>query len=297
MIVGMTSSESKKANIGKKNSQFMDVWKRLRKNKMAMAGLAVLAIIIFMCVFADFLTPYGYDDQNIDIMFQSPSASHLFGTDQLGRDILTRLMYGGRISLRVGLISVAVSCLLGSTVGAIAGYYGGKVDQILMRILDIFMAIPNILLAIAIAATLGSGINNAIIAIGISGIPGYARMMRASILSVREMEYIEAARSINARDARIIMFDIIPNVLSPIIIQITLGVAGAILTAASLSFIGLGVQPPYPEWGAMLSTGRQFIRDYMQLVLYPGLCIMLTVFSLNMLGDGLRDALDPRLKN
>ncbi len=279
-----------------KNSYFRMVFGRLKKNKLAMAGLFFMIFIVLVAVFADFVAPYPYEQQDLDSVLSLPSASHLMGTDNLGRDILSRIIYGGRMSLRIGIISVGIAAVFGIFLGALCGYYVGKVDQIIMRILDIFQSIPPLLTAIAIAATLGPGIGNAMLAVGLSLIPSYARMTRASFLSVRGMEYVEAAKAINARDMRIIGKHILPNAMSPLIVQMTMGVAGAILIAAMLSFIGLGAQPPVPEWGAMLSGGRNYIRDYWHIVFFPGVTIMLTVLSLNMLGDGLRDALDPRLK-
>jgi len=215
----------------------------------------------------------------------------------LGRDIFSRIIYGGRYSLQIGFGAVALACSIGVMMGSLAGFYGGKLDLILMRVLDVMQSIPGLLMSIAVSATLGSGIGNCIIALSVSTIPGYARMMRATMLNIRDMEYVEAARSVNAKDSRIIFRHMLPNALAPTIVQATMGIAQAILVAAMLSFIGLGVQPPTPEWGAMLSEGRNYIRDYPHLVLFPGLAIVLAVLSLNMLGDGLRDALDPRLKN
>lgn len=211
--------------------------------------------------------------------------------------MLSRLIYGGRNSLTLGLISVALAAALGVILGAVSGYYGGKVDMVIMRLLDVLQAVPAILLAIAISATLGPGYMNCILALTISQIPGFTRMTRASCLNVQGMEYVEAARSINARERRIIFKHVLPNAISPIIVQATMSVATAILTSASLSFIGLGVQPPQAEWGAMLSAGRSYIRSNPHVIIYPGITIMIVVLSLNLLGDGLRDALDPRLKN
>ena len=262
-----------------------------------MAGLIIVCLILLMALFAPLIAPYGYEEQDLAHMFSSPSSDHWMGTDNLGRDIFSRLVYGSRQSLKIGFLSVLMASVIGITLGAIAGYYGGKVDNILMRFLDVFQSVPAMLMSIAIAATLGAGMNNAIVAIGIGTVPIYARMTRAQFLSIRGMEYVEAAVAINAKDPRIIAKHILPNALSPMIVQMTMGVAGAILTAASLSFIGLGAQPPLSEWGAMLSAGRSYIRDYPHLVMFPGITIMITVLSLNMLGDGLRDALDPRLKN
>jgi len=281
----------------KKQSQFSMVMHRLKRNKMAMLGLIVIILMTLASIFAPLIAPYGYEQQDLYHIFQSPNSAHIFGTDNLGRDIFSRLLYGGRQSLKIGIVSVAIASTLGIIFGSVAGFYGGRVDNILMRILDIFQAVPGLLLSIAVATTLGPGINNAMLAIGITTVPGYARMARASVMRVRGMEYVEAATAINATDFRIIVKHVLPNAISPLIVQITMGVASSILAAASLSFMGLGAQPPLPEWGAMLSAGRTYMRDYPYLCIIPGLVIMAAVLSLNMLGDGLRDALDPRLKN
>lgn len=281
----------------KKTSQIYDIWGRLVRNKSAMAGLIILLILILTAIFADFIAPYGYDDQVLEDQFIAPCLEHIFGTDNFGRDIFSRVVYGSRISLQVGLISMGVAVILGCIVGSIAGYYTGLVDNLIMRIIDVMLAIPSILLAISIAAALGPGLRNVMIAIAIGSVPQFARIVRASILTVKEQEYIEASRATGASDLRIIVSHILPNCIAPIIVQTTLGVGNAILNAAGLSFIGLGVSPPIPEWGAMLSAARQYIRDYWWMLTFPGLAIMLTVFSLNVLGDGLRDALDPRLKS
>lgn len=281
----------------KKTSQIYEIWGRLVRNKSAMAGLIILLILILTAIFADFIAPYGYDDQVLEDQFIAPCLEHIFGTDNFGRDIFSRVVYGSRISLQVGLISMGVAVILGCIVGSIAGYYTGLVDNLIMRIIDVMLAIPSILLAISIAAALGPGLRNVMIAIAIGSVPQFARIVRASILTVKEQEYIEASRATGASDLRIIVSHILPNCIAPIIVQTTLGVGNAILNAAGLSFIGLGVSPPIPEWGAMLSAARQYIRDYWWMLTFPGLAIMLTVFSLNVLGDGLRDALDPRLKS
>lgn len=281
----------------KKRGQWGEVWKRLKRNKMAIFGLGIFAILVFLAVFADFIAPYGYDDQDpVNRAFLVPCAAFPFGTDNLGRCILSRVIYGARISLQVGIIAVGISAVLGGIIGSIAGFYGNRTDNILMRLMDVLLAIPGILLAITISATLGPGLTNAVIAVGISGTPAFARVVRASVLSVRGNEYIEAARAINASDLRIITRHILPNIMAPVIVQATLNIATAIMTAASLSFLGVGVQPPIPEWGAMLSQARGFLRDYPHTVIFPALAILLTVFAINLLGDGLRDALDPRLK-
>lgn len=281
----------------KKRSQMLEVWRRLRKNKMAMFGLAILVLLVLMALSADLIAPDGYDNQVYENRFASPSGDHPFGTDNLGRDILDRIIHGARYSLSVGIIAVGIAIIVGGLLGAFAGFYGGMVDNIIMRLMDILLAIPSILLAISIVSALGPGLFNVMIAVGISSVPGYARIVRASVIQLKGQEFIEAAKAIGATDWRIIIKHIIPNSLAPIIVQGTLGVAGAILSAAGLSFIGLGIQPPQPEWGAMLSAGRVYIRDNAWMTLFPGLFIMITILALNLLGDGLRDALDPKLKN
>ena len=280
----------------RRNSQFWLTLGRLKRNHLAMVGLVIIVMMIVLALLAPYISPYPYEAADFKNRYATPSAEHWFGTDELGRDIFSRLLYGSRYSLRIGLISVAISAIGGIFFGAIAGYFGGAVDNIIMRLLDVLQAMPGIVLAIAISAALGPGLTNSVIALSISSIPGYARMTRASILNVRKMEYLEAATSINCSNARIIWKHVLPNALSPLIVQATMGIAGAIMGAAMLSFIGLGVQPPTPEWGAMLSAGRNYLRDYPHLCIFPGVMIMMAVLSLNMLGDGLRDALDPRLK-
>ena len=283
--------------IPKKQSQLLVTWRRLKRSKMAMCGLVIISLLFITAVFADIIAPYPYAQQNLRETFQYPSIKHLFGTDDFGRDIFSRIVYGARISLEVGFLSVGISIIVGGFLGAIAGYYGGKLDQLIMRSMDILLSIPSILLAISIVAALGPGLVNLMIAVGISSIPRYARIVHSSVLTIRDYEYVEAARAVGSSDLRIIFKHILPNCLAPLIVQSTLGVATAIIVAAALSFIGLGIQPPVPEWGAMLSGGRSFIRNYWFMTVFPGLAIMITVFGLNLLGDGLRDALDPRLKN
>lgn len=283
--------------ITKKRSQLKEVWRRFCRNKQAMIGLAMLLLLIFAAVFANVIAPYDPVEQNLLIRLQGPSAAHWFGTDELGRDIFSRILYGARISLTVGLIAVSISCVAGCALGAIAGYYGGILDTVIMRISDIMMAIPSILLNISIVAALGTGLQNVMIAIGISSVPAYCRIMRASLLSLKNQEFVDASRVAGSTDFYIIMHHIIPNSLAPLIVQATLKIGGAILSCASMSFIGLGIVPPTPEWGAMLSTGRDFLRDAPHLTAFPGLAIMFAVFSMNLIGDGLRDALDPKLKN
>lgn len=282
----------------KKRSMALEIWRRLRKNKMAMLGLVILVMLALTAIFADVIADYDTKviAQDIKNRLQGPSMEHWCGTDEFGRDIFARLVHGSRVSLVVGLISVSISLLMGGALGAIAGYYGGRVDNVLMRIMDIFLAVPSILLAMTIVAALGTSLINVMLAIGVSGIPGYARIVRASVMSIKDQEFVEASRAIGAKSPTTIFREILPNCLAPIIVQATLSVAGAILSTASLSFIGLGVQPPSPEWGAMLSGGRNYLRDALHLTLFPGLAIVITILALNLLGDGLRDALDPRLK-
>ncbi len=282
----------------KKRSVAAEVWQRLCRNKMAMLGLGILVILALGAIFADVIADYDtmVVAQDVKNRLQGPSAAHWFGTDEFGRDIFARMLHGSRVSLVVGLISVSISLILGGTLGAFAGFYGGRVDNIIMRIMDIFLAVPSILLAMTIVAALGTDLIYVMLAIGVSGIPSYARIVRAAVMSVKDQEFVESARAIGASSPTIIFREILPNCMAPIIVQATLSVAGAILSTASLSFIGLGVQPPAPEWGAMLSSGRNYLRDSVHLTLFPGLAIVITILALNLLGDGLRDALDPRLK-
>ena len=280
----------------KKRSQLYETWKRLRKNRLAVLGLVILALIIIMAVFAEQIAPYPYDAQDYSSTFQFPSAEHWMGTDNYGRDIFSRVIYGTRTSLQIGFIALLGGAVVGSVLGAVSGYFGGITDTIIMRFTDILMAIPRTVLAIAIATTLGAGLTNAVIAVAISSIPNFARVVRASTMTVKDQDYVEAAKCIGAKSPHIIWKHIFPNVLAPIIVQATLGVGTAIILAAALSFLGLGVQPPVPEWGSMLSAARTYMRDYWYMVAFPGLAIMVTVLALNLFGDGLRDALDPKLK-
>ncbi len=289
-------AEKKQKKKAKKSSLLRETWHRLNKSRLAMFGFWFLVFLILVAVFGPLIAPYGYDDQNPNEALQFPSKEHWFGTDDFGRDILSRMIYGSRVSLSVGFITVAFSATIGCTLGALAAFYS-KADNVIMRVIDVIQGIPYLILAIAIAAALGSGIRNMMIAVGISTIPLYARVTRAAVLTEKSQEYVEAAQSIGASNARIIVKHIFPNALSPIIVQATLGVANAILLASVLSFMGLGIQPPSPEWGAMLSTGRRYMRDYWHMTIIPGVALMLVVYALNTLGDGLRDSLDPRLKN
>lgn len=283
----------------KRNSQsgLAEIWKRLKKDKAAVISMFVLLAIFIIAILAPLLAPYGYEVQDKKHPMEGSTKAHPLGTDRLGRDILSRLLYGARYSLAMGFIAMAISSLIGIILGSIAGYYGGRIDNLIMRFLDIYQGIPMMLLTVTLAAVLGPSLRNAILALGISFVPGTARLMRACILTVREKEYIEAAKSVNGKDRYIIFKHIIPNAIAPVIVSITMGIGNCIMAGAQLSFVGLGVQAPIPEWGAMISDARNFMRGNPTLALYPGLCIMVTVLAFNLLGDGLRDAMDPRLKN
>lgn len=282
----------------KRKGPIVEVLQRLSKNKTAMVGLAIVILLIVAALTAPLF--YSYDDviikQNIPNRLQHPSKEFIFGTDEMGREIFPRIIYGARVSLRVGFSAVAMAFLIGGFLGAVGGYYGGFLDNIIMRVMDIFLAIPGTLFAITIAAALGNNVRNLIIALGISSIPGFARILRSSVITVRDVEFIEAAKAIGANDARIVLNHVIPNALAPVIVHTTLNVASIILTIAGLSFLGLGIAPPTPEWGAMLAAGRTYIIGHSYMTAFPGFAIMTTILALNLLGDGLRDALDPRLK-
>lgn len=289
-------TETRSGQRQKKESQFKDVWRRLRKNKLAMLGLLVIILLVLSAIFAPLITAYEYDKMDYANINQFPNAAHPLGTDNYGRDLLTRIIYGGRTSLLVSIVSVAIGLVLGGGLGAYAAFYGGKKESIVMRALDILMAIPPLLLAVAISAAMGSGIFNCAIAIGVASVPLFARVIRASALSIVGQEYIEAARSCGVSNLKIIFKHVIPNSLGPILVQSTLRIGESIMQISSLSFIGLGVQPPTPEWGNMLALGREYIRDFWPAVIFPGVAIMITLIAFNVFGDGLRDALDPRLK-
>ena len=297
----MSNASAKNVNAPadiKKKSQFVEVWKRLCRNKTAVLGLVIVALLTLMAILSPILIDYETQviKTNYSEALQAPSANHWFGTDEMGRDILLRVMYGSTVSLSIGVVTVVVSLTVGLILGAAAGYFGGKTDMIIMRIMDIFLAIPGTLLAICIVASLGNSIPNLVIAQAVSSIPTFSRVVRGAVITARDADYVEAARAIGAKDATIIFHEVLPNSLAPIIVQTTLQVASVILSIAGLSFIGLGIPAPRPEWGAMLSGARAYIRDYSYMCLFPGLAIMTTILSLNLLGDGLRDALDPRLR-
>lgn len=283
----------------KRRSPYEEVWRRLKKNKGAMLGLVIVCILVLISIFADVFIDYDSQiiGQNISERLQSPSLQHPCGTDEMGRDIFLRILYGTRYSLSVGIVAVAISLGVGVSVGALAGYFGGILEEVIMRISDMFASMPSIMVAIIVVAVLGNGTVNLMIAVGFSTIPYFIRITRASVLMVKNQEYIEAARAIGQNDFRIIMLHVLPNCLSPIIVQATLFVGFAIITASSLSFLGLGIPIPTPEWGSLLASGRKFMRSHAYITFFPGLAIMITVVALNLLGDGLRDALDPKLKH
>ena len=293
----MTAAETTLA-FPKKRSSTALVWRQLRKNPGAVIGLIIVILIVFMALITPLIYDYDADviKNNIKDRLQSPSSKYWFGTDDLGRDILARVIYGARYSLAVGVVAVLIALIIGVTIGAIAGYVGGMFENIVMRITDIFSSIPSVLLAIAVVSALGKSTQNLMLAVGLASTAPFIRVARAAVLVVRGEEFIEAARAIGMPGWKIILVHILPNCLSPLLVQATLRVGSAIISAAQLSFLGLGVPAPAPEWGAMLSTGRQYIRDYSYMTLFPGLAIMVTVLALNLLGDGLRDAFDPKLK-
>lgn len=272
------------------------VAKRLLHNKSAIIGISIILIMVLISVFAPYLSPYSYKGMDLSMAKALPSWSHPMGCDDMGRDILTRLMYGGRYSISIGLLSALFSTIVGVVIGAVAGFFGGKVDLIIMRFIDIVQSLPSILMSILVATVLGAGFEMTILALGISSIPGVVRTMRASILTVRKMDYVEASVSINCSNFRIIRKYVIPNAMAPVLCGISNNVSHGVIAAASLSYIGLGVQPPSPEWGAMLSGAKAYILSYPHMVFFPGVVIMIFVLAFNLFSDALRDALDPKLK-
>jgi len=279
-----------------RSSLVKDAVERLVRDKLALAGMVIIGVLLLMALLAPLLTPYDPIGQEILKRRQAPSAEHWFGLDDLGRDILSRVIFGARFSLQVGVVSVSLAILVGAVIGAGSGYLGGWVDTLVMRLMDIMLAFPALLLAIAIVTILGPGLMNMLYAIAIVSIPAYARIVRASVLMVKEQDYILAARSVGVPPTRLLFRNVFPNCLTPLIVQATLGIGTAILDAAGLSFLGLGAQPPKPEWGAMLGQGRYSMFTAPHIVIFPGIAIMFTVLGFNLLGDGMRDALDPRLR-
>lgn len=286
-------------DVYKGQSFWQDVWKRLWRNKKAWMGAILCAIIFGTCIYGFIFVDYTEDVVAQDVMNQEafPSWEHPFGTDNFGRDILARIVYGSRYSLIIGFSATAGSLLVGTALGCIAGYFGGVIDDVIMRVTDVFIAIPGTLMAIAVVSALGTSLFNLIVAITIGGIPGYARVIRSTVISIKDNEFVEASIVVGGSHTHVILHHIFPNTLSAIIVQATLGVGYNILTASGLSYLGLGVMPPAPEWGAMLSEGQDVIRYAPHVVIFPGVAIVLTVLALNLLGDALRDAIDPTLRD
>lgn len=279
-------------------SQAAEIWHRLTKNKSAMLGLAIMCVILFVAVFANVICDEALvTAQNAAIRKQGPSQEHWFGTDIYGRDIFTRVIFGARISLTIGFAGAFLSLAVGATLGSISAFYGGKIDNFIMRCMDMLMAIPTTLMALCIVAALGRDTVNLLVAIALANTPSFTRLVRSSILTVVDQEYVEAARACGMKDSAIIVREILPNAIGPIIVQTTQSIAGMILEASALSFIGMGVQLPTPEWGAMISESREFLQECPYMIVFPGIAILLTALSFNLLGDGLRDAFDPRLKD
>ena len=291
----MTAAAAAPAKAKKKN-QTVEMFKRFAKNKVALAALIVFVMLFLMALFAPILAPYDYQEMDPRLKFAAPSPQHLLGCDRLGRDLLSRIIMGSRYSLSMGVLGVSISLIMGSMLGSIAGFFGQVADNIVMRLLDVIQAIPGILLSMTISTVLGPGFVNTVIALSIGGIPGNARMLRAQILAIRSAEYVEAADSINCSKARIIAKHILPNAFSPVLVGAAMGFGGTIGQASTLSFVGLGIQPPMPEWGALLSDGRNYVATYPHLLLFPGLFIGLTSLCACLIGDGLRDAIDPKMK-
>ncbi len=271
-------------------------FKYYRRNKVAVVALVLLVVIIFAAIFADLLSPYDYTEQFPKDNFLRPSRGHLMGTDNFGRDIFSRVLHGAQVSLKIGFTSVIISTVIGVIIGALAGYYEGIFDALIMRVMDTILSIPQLVLAIALAAALGGGMRNLILAVSLSSIPSYARIVRSQVMSVKNLEYIESARLAGVKTFKLIFAEILPNCFAPIIVQATIGVGTAILSAASLSFIGMGIMPPEAEWGQMLSEGRAYIRNYPHITLFPGMAIAITILLLNIVGDALRDAFDPKFR-
>src|SRR5690606_2328177 len=268
--------------------------RRFRRNRAAVVGLVLVLLLVLVAAFAPLLAPYAPDAQNLRARLRPPSAEHWFGTDEFGRDILSRVIFGARISLFTGLVPVFTASVVGTLVGLVAGFYRGRVDAVLMRLMDVLLAFPSLLLALAVVGALGPGLRNAVIAVAVVGVPGYARIVRSVVIAAREEEYVQAARALGAGDGRLLLRELLPAAFGALSVQATLGIGFAILSMAGLSFLGLGVQPPTSDWGEMLSRGRRFLPDSGWLLLYPGAAIARTVLAFNLLGDGLRDALDPR---
>lgn len=282
----------------KKLSRSAEIWRRYRKSPTAMIGLVIIGVILLAAIFADLIVPYEYGTkQVISDRLQGPSLKHPFGTDDLGRDLFARVIHGSRSSLALGIATTAIATVIGGFLGGVCAYYGNRVDNIIMRLLDVITSIPTTLLSLSIVAALGAGISNLIIAITVSRVPTFARVIRSAVLNIVNQEYIEAARAGGSGNLRIMLRHVYPNAMSPIIVQCTMSVSQLILQAAGLSFLGMGVQPPAPEWGALLNSAREFMRTAPYLMVFPGIAIVLAALAFNLVGDGLRDAFDPRMKS
>ncbi len=280
-----------------KQNSFAVFWRRFRRQKLPMACLIILAVILIACIFAPLIAPYSSIEMDAAAAKQSSSLAHIFGTDELGRDIFSRCLYGGRYSIAIGLLATALAVAVGVFIGALAGYFGGIVDMVITRILDLLSSLPSILLSLTISAVLGPGFTNLLVALAVSSVVVYAREIRAKMLPIRNIEYVEAARATNCSVVRIMFCHIVPNAITPVIVAATMGIAQQILNASTLAYIGLGIQPPSPEWGAMLAAAKNYIRQYPYMLMGPGILIVVCVICFNIIGDGIRDALDPKLKN
>ena len=276
--------------------ELADLWRRLRRNRAAMVGVGIVGVFALLAVLAPVLVPFSPVQGDFSDRLQSPSGTHWFGTDELGRDVLSRIIFGARVSLQIQMVAVMLALGVGVTLGAVGGYLGGRVDNLIMRAMDVLLAFPSIFLALGIIAALGPGLVNLMVAAGISSIPAFARIVRGSILTLKEREFVEAARALGGGGGRILFRHLLPNCLAPVIVQASLRMATVLLTASGLSFLGLGVQPPTPEWGAMLSNARSYLIVAPHVATIPGLAIMVVVVGFNLFGDGLRDTLDPRLR-
>lgn len=294
--LALQQDESKVEHSYASRSQWKLMLGRFKKNKRAQIGFWMVVVCIAVALLAKWIAPYNPIEQNMEVMLEGPSLSHPFGTDEFGRDILSRIIHGTQISLMTGFVGVLIAVVVGVALGTISGYFGGLADALIMRVMDIFMAFPSFLLALAIVSVLGPGMVNVMIAIGIFSVPTFARLSRSSVIAIKDKEYIEAVKAMGGSHFHIIIKHVIPNSIAPIIVLSTMRIATAIITAAGLSFLGMGAQPPTPEWGAMLSTGREYLRVAPHVSTMPGLAIMFLVLGFNMLGDGLRDALDPKMK-
>ncbi|MFJ7737601.1 nickel transporter permease [Lysinibacillus sp. NPDC097287] len=292
-----TRTNTEKVQQDRAAGPWMEGWRSFKKSKVALLGTGIVIFFIILAIFGPLLAPQGINEQNLSKRLLAPSADHWFGTDDFGRDIFSRVVHGARISLWVGFFSVILSVIVGSVLGIVAGYYGKWVDTIISRIFDIMLAFPSILLAIAVVAVLGPSLQNALIAIAIINVPNFGRLIRSKVLSIKEEEYITAAKAIGMKDMRILFSHILPNSMTPVVVQGTLAIATAIIEAAALGFLGLGAQAPAPEWGKMLADARIYLLNAPWTMIFPGLAIMLTVLGFNLMGDGLRDALDPKMKN